>query len=322
MMNRFNNKSIFFFGDSITNGGAFLAQLRGYFLENNQHVAVYNKGIGGARADMLRYLLAEELSFFKPDYAVLSYGVNDLGIWLYRSGEQLSQAQEDEKEKRIEIYAESVLLAVRDLKQRVIIPIICSPFCVNKDIVEREDIQTVGDNKEKAGLIDDCFYKKDTFKNINGGLARLRECSLKIAQDEGVEFWDLLEITLRDADADCFISDGIHYTKKGHCVIANGILQCMGYLDCVREKYDYTEIKEIDIVEQDMRAYFFCKYTLLEIKDGNISVEDTKKLLKEFYDRNGYINGLNETRLNGFFRFIENIKENVAQLNKKLKLKD
>ena len=315
MMNNFVNKSIFFFGDSITNGGAYLTQLRGYFREKKQRIAIYNKGIGGAKVEILRYCLAEELSFFKPNYAVLSYGVNDLGIWLYRSGRQLTQAEEDEKEKRVKAYSENISFAVRELKERGIAPIVCSPFCVNENIFERGNIQTVGDNKEKTTLIDDSFYKKATFKNINVGLARLQEIAKKIAKDEEVIFWDLYALTLQNVNAESFTSDGIHYANRGHCLIANGILQCMGYADCVREKYDDAVIKKIDSMEQDLRAYFFIKYNLLDCKVQNVSVEQTKALLKNFYDQNGFINGLNESRLNGFFRFAENLNENIKRLN-------
>lgn len=315
IMNRFENKTIFFFGDSITSGGSFLTQLRGFFYEKGKHVAIFNKGIAGARADFFDYILGEELSFLKPDYAVLSYGVNDLGIWLYKSGRELSKEEQQEKENRIKIYSKSILSVVQELKKQGITPIICSPFCVNEDITEREDIITIGDNKEKEELIDNSFYKKSTFKNINNGLNRLREVARGISKNERVEFWDLYEITLQNVTTDCFSSDGIHYSDNGNQVIANGFLKCMGYSDSVQENYDNNEIKEINALEQDMRAYFFVKYNLLNIKEEKVSIEEIKERLQLFYKKNGYINGLNEIRWKGFFHFAENVKENIKKLN-------
>ena len=317
-MCEFENKTLFFFGDSITNDGGFLTQMRGCLLKTENRVFLFNKGVGGARAGILRYLLEEELSFLKPDYAVLSYGVNDLGIWLYRNDRQLTEDDLLDKEKRIQEYRENVLLAVQALKRKNINPIICSPFCVNEQIVEREDIKTIGDNKEKTALIDDSFYKRATFHNINIGLGKLRDIARDIAQSEHVKFWDMYDYTLNNVSAGCFSSDGIHYTHKGNCVIANGLLSYMGFFDTSTESNNNPVLSEISTLENDMRAYFFIKYNLLETKNESISLDETKQRLSEYYKKNGYVNGLCEERMSGFLRFVENLEYNAELLANKI----
>ena len=151
------NKSICFFGDSNTNEGKYISYLREFFSKNQIRVHLFNNGIGGTRIDMLKNIVEEELDMYTPDFAVLSYGTNDLGIWLYGKDRVLDEEDKLEIERRINLYAESLENMVKLLKSKNIMPIVFSPFCVNENITEREE----------------GFYK--IAENYNGKIEELRE---------------------------------------------------------------------------------------------------------------------------------------------------
>ena len=312
----FENKSIFFFGDSNTNVGTYISYLREYFLDKKAKVHFFNNGIGGARIDMLPNIIEEELDYFKPDYAVLSYGVNDLGIWFYGKDRVLDDEDKLEIERRVNAYKENLEYCIKYLKDRKIIPIVFSPFCVDENITERESIATVDDNKEKAQLIDDDFYKRQSFININLGIKRLSKIAEEVAKKENVLYLDMFAKTHAMVDTECFFADGIHYTDKGHGVIAKIVLDFMGYDNNIEFNSLSSEINNLDSLEQDMRAYYFIKYNLLNEKEKKVPLNVLIEQLKEFKEKKGYCEGLNPAREEGFYRIVENYNGKVCDLNK------
>ncbi len=231
MKENFNNKTICFVGDSITYNGKFLYDLRAYFQGKNDKPLFFNRGASGNRSIMAKAIFDGEIKGMNPDYAVINFGVNDAGIWLYDSLKQETEELLKKRKDRNDEYFKGFREIISTIKERGIEPIISSPFPVNELITESEEIETVGDNKEKEDFIGPSFYKRATFRNINGVLRYYADELKEMAKKEGVgyipTFESLYPITLKEEGL--FVDDGIHYSQKGADYIAKTFLESFGY---------------------------------------------------------------------------------------------
>ena len=251
----FNNKTICFMGDSITYNGKFIYDLRAYFQGKKDKPLIYNRGASGNRSIMLKDIFDGEIKGMNPDYVVVNFGVNDVGIWLYDSLKEVTPELLEERKIRNDEYFRGIRESINIIKERGKMPIISSPFPVNELITEQEDIETVGDNKEKKDYLGPSFYKRATFRNINGALKYYADTLKEIAKEEGVlylpAFETLYPITLEVEGM--FTEDGIHYTKTGADYIAKTILESFGY-DIAEPIFKQTpendEIARIELLER------------------------------------------------------------------------
>lgn len=230
MRKEFIGKTVVFIGDSITQHGHYIYNLRAYFQGKKEKCFVYNRGVAGNRAIMAQYILDDEVYPLQPDYAVICFGINDLGIWLYDSLKPITDDRLAKRKARDDEYIQAHEILIDELTAKGIQPIIMSPYAVDSFIIEREDIETVADNNEKEDELTPSFYKRKTFENINeafqGYSARLQTLCAK----KGVEFWDMFSKTHAKmlTEKGMFSADGIHYTQKGHEIIAKILLQFLG----------------------------------------------------------------------------------------------
>ena len=308
----FEGKSLFFIGDSITEGGGFFTYLRAHFQKTGRKIFLHNKGIPGFTTKLTKTSIEEDLSLYTPDYAVISFGCNDVMPCLYDSRCELTEKWQALRLQRKEEYKEGIVYLTRVLRERGITPIFCSPFCVNENIVESEYIETVADNKEKGG-IDYGFYTKKTFSAINEALKELREYICDYATQNGYAFWDLFTQTLACTNGDCFEQDGLHYTREGHKQIAKCMLLNM-YGEQLEEVVFDESLLRIAEREKDERAYYFVKYNIMKEHYAQLSDVELIDFTRKWLDENGHIWGLNERRAEGFFRFTPNHKENQKDL--------
>jgi len=260
MKDCFRNKRIVFLGDSITEDGGFCYHIRAYLREKGERAVVFNRGVGGTRAVMAKYMLEEEVFPLHPDIVFVSYGVNDIGVWLYDVREALTPERLAERAQRDEEYFQSMRDLIFALKERGITPICCTPFAVDEHLAETGDIETVADNKEKADHIGSSFYTRKTFAAINEGLRGYAEKIKEICADEGVEVIDFFHFTyqLSEKESGLFIEDGTHYTPKGHEHLAAFILQFMGFckpIGAFRTYPDMDEAKKTEKLLRDIMMY-------------------------------------------------------------------
>ncbi|MBQ8323055.1 MAG: hypothetical protein IJX91_03730 [Clostridia bacterium] len=231
MKKEFIGKTLCFIGDSILQHGYYIYNLRSYFQGKKEKCFVYNRGVAGNRAIMAQYILGDEAYWLKPDYAVICFGVNDLGVWLYDSMKPITEEVLFKRKARDDEYIKAHEILLDELSAKGITPIIMSPYAVNEFIVENEEVETVNDNKEKEDEIKPSFYKRKTFQNINEALKGYSERLQKLCEEKGVEFWDIFSSTYEKmlTKPEMFGVDGIHYTEgKGHKEIAKSVLQCLG----------------------------------------------------------------------------------------------
>jgi hypothetical protein len=222
-----------------------------------------------------------------------------------------------EREIRINNYAMALEKNIQDLRLRGVEPIVLTPVCYNEDIVEKTEIQTDKDSKEKAN-IKNTLFSKASFRNINEAMRLLSEICKEIAKKYDVAVWDLFAETKAQVDNSCFQADGIHYNEKGHWIIAQATYKNM--FGEPLEAYPVTEaVKELSQMEADERAYFFVKYNLVFLSCGRKDGEELANYVQEFIQAKGYVQGLTRARAEGFFRFSQSPTEKQREIVAKIK---
>lgn len=301
-MKKFENKTLYFVSDSNMTNPYFLEFLRSECMYSGKSVYFRNKGIPGARMDMVMNCIEEELLIETPDYVALCFGGNDLGIWLYDQALPITDELLQEKDKRVQSFVCALEENILYLRSRGIEPIFLTPICYNENIVEHSDVQTDKDSKEKT-QIQDTMFTKATFRNINDiGLKALSEKGKEIAKKYNVEVWDFYAETKARVDNSHFREDGVHYNEQGHRLIANMIYEAM-FGESLTGMQIPESVKALSVLEADERAYFFVKYNVIFLsygkKEGQELLDTVQTLLRE----KGYVDGLNPTRVDGFLRF-------------------
>ncbi len=301
---QFKNTKIVFLGDSILAHGHYMYDMRSFISRSQDKCYVFNRGIGGNRADMAFDLLDEEVFAIKPDYCLISYGVNDLGGWLYDSKAVVDEKNLEERRVRNENFYNGIDHIVKRCKENGVIPILASSYAVNELIAEKDNIETLGDSKEKAEKLGASFYKQETLKNVNDAVRIYREFLIKYAKEhEGVLFFDVFTKTY-DAlyqQSGLFAEDGVHYSLKGHSVIAKIMLEFLGYENVTTEFIHDEQNDEVRKVEQIERSARFVQYNEHNALMGNFTKQEildkAKNIIKDESQpkwlKESYVNYLN-----------------------------
>lgn len=296
MKKLFLNKRICFLGASNISHGHSIYDMRSFIRGATEKCTVYNRGTGGNRADMAKAILEEEVFALSPDICFIVYGTNDIGIWLYDCYKDETPSLLAEREARNSRYFAAIKETAALLKAKGVTPVISSPFCVNEMLIEKPDIPTLADNKEKALLIPPWFYKRATFEKINIALRGYAEGLKKICSENNFLYFDAFGKTFAEMKREegLFKEDGVHYTEKGHAHIAKEFLEYLGYENVPTEfKKDAFNDRIFQIEQEERGARFitcneFNPYNgahtagespLLWAKDKILS-EDTPEWLK------------------------------------------
>ncbi len=307
----FEGKSLFFIGDSITANGSFVSLLRSYFKKIGRKIAIFNKGIAGANVDISFETFGEDFEIFKPDYAILSLGVNDVGYWEYNSGEE-TEERKHLKQKRYDSYVRGITRLTEALLAMGVRPVLCSPFCVNRYLPARREIETVVDSSEK-NCIKSSFYTNEAFAKVNASLEKFSNFVKSYAEEKGLPVWDLFTETYNGITADCFESDGIHYSAAGDKLIADAIARNIIGEPCSLSDVD-DETEKIADLEASERAYYFVKYNIMRGIGAGLSDSELSEEVSRWIDKNGNANGLTKAREAGFFEFVINNREKQKRL--------
>ena len=264
MKQEFQNKRIAFLGASIIQNGQFLSYMRNYLLNNPSEgkAKFFNCGLGGNRSIMAPALLQDDIFPLNPDYCFIHFGVNDMGIWLYE-GEETKEILV-EQEKRDALYFDGMKRTVELLKKKGVEPILCSPIAVNEYLIEKENIETVADNKEKGELIEEGFYKRKTFQNINRKLAKYAKTLQRYAKKEGILFFDLYAETYRKMQTieGMFGKDGIHLTAIGQEELGKTFLEYLGCSQAISALETHEKTGEIAQKEALIRKIQYVKWAM------------------------------------------------------------
>jgi hypothetical protein len=146
-----------------------------------------------------------------------------------------------------------------------------SPYATNQRIIEKDNIQTLGDNKEKAEKLGSSFYKQESLKNVNGALRLYRDFLKKYAEEhEGVMFFDMFEksFDVMMNETELFNDDGVHYSEKGHKYLAKIILELFGYEDVPLEFIHGEGAEQLWQAERLDRAPKFVRFNQYNAVNG------------------------------------------------------
>ncbi len=283
----FKDKKIAFLGDSILAHAYYLNDMRAFMHTQKDRCYLFNRGIGGNRADMIDCLMQDEVFAIKPDYCVICFGGNDVGVWLYDSFKEVTPELLKDREKRNESHRQGIKRFVKYCKQKGIIPILMSDYATNELLEEKPDIPTLGDNKEKADLIGPWFYKRKSFQAVNDALRGYRDFLKEYAEQEGIMFFDLFEKTYKNMreEEGLFNSDGMHFSVKGHKYVAKGVLELMGY-ENVPLDLNYLDVpEELRDIESLERRPAFIRFNMFNTVNGDATEEEKinacKKILAD-----------------------------------------
>ena len=116
MKGEFIGKRIYVLGDSITQHGYYLYDLRSYFHGKNEKCYFFNRGVGGNTAFMCKEILSWEIGEKPPDYAFVNFGINDMYIWLYDYTNEETPELIAKRRKHDEEYFHSISMIVEWLK--------------------------------------------------------------------------------------------------------------------------------------------------------------------------------------------------------------
>lgn len=245
MKKEFIDKDVYFIGDSITVHGFYIDYCNAFIRTRSQRCRLFNLGNGGAKSSVAVNYIEDEIKDVRAgDLGFLSFSVNDMGGWLYDGLKEETQELLEKREARLNTCVEGYRRLINILKGKGIIPVIFIPLAVNEYIKERDDVQTVTDNKEKEDYIGPSFYTKKTFANLNRGLQRLCLKLADLAACEGVRFLSVFDYFREKSAAEgdlMYGPDGVHLTKYGHSLLAKKVLEFMGF-DEIPDNFDGLDL--------------------------------------------------------------------------------
>lgn len=294
MKETFKNKKIIFLGDSNISHGHGICYIHAFIREQEEKCYVFNRGLGGNRAAMVKYLYDEEIAMLKPDVVFFTYGVNDMACWLYDAKKEFTPKIMAERKQRDEEHLSSMKETALKLKADGIIPVICSQFGLDEFIPLRDDVETIGDNQEKEDYIGPSFYTPQTMKNMNEKIAYYRDELKAFAIKNDILFLDFFEIfqtkNNQQGGAGLFRADGCHLTTdKGHMLMAKVFLEYLGY-ENVPEVFPEKDEEILKLFEYELfeRGIQYIKHARLSPWLGYTTKEKFDAGLKEMIDLGKY----------------------------------
>jgi lysophospholipase L1-like esterase len=193
---------------------------------------------------------------------VICFGANDMGIWLYDSYVPETEELLSKRKVRDDEYILAHEILIDKFNERGIKTVIMTPYAVNSFIKESDAIYTEPDNDEKEDIIKPSFYKRKTFENINKGFMGYSKRLKELCERKGAIFWDMFGKTYEKmlVEDGLFFDDGIHYSAKGHEIIAKIILEFLGCEipnEFIRTK-ENDEIFELEQLERSTGYLIRC----------------------------------------------------------------
>lgn len=212
-----DENTIVFFGDSITQGGAYAKYLVHYMSTRFPYTKINycNAGISGTalppqNSSRLQYDVLTE----NPDSVFIAFGANDISCEKYTENGKISNAAK----KRIDVFGERLTDIVEILKKENIETVIATPVIYDEGKINGEDV-----NEE--------------FEGRNEALRLLGEKAKEIAEKYDLKLVDLWQCTnnvtneTREklySDTVLIAADRVHPNDNGNFVMAYQCIKDMG----------------------------------------------------------------------------------------------
>ena len=293
----FKDKVIAVFGASVDEHGYYMDNMRRFISKQSEKCYFVNRSIGGNYAMLACNMIEDEIDTLNPDIVFVHFAGNDVGLYNYNANVPETEGVLNKRKASLDSYFFYMRKLVKLLKERNVKVYIMLPICVNENIVEKDNIETVKDNVDKAKYLKSDFYCKASFRKIN---TMYREIVLpelrKIAEENSVEVIDMFSKTYEQMlkTTDMYTEDGIHYSKRGHDVLAKSMLEYLGY-ENVPDTFDIkndhcsviNRLEQIERHIQFFRRWIFYPEAHKPFKDVNTEA-DVKAKLKELMQDPNY----------------------------------
>lgn len=213
---------IAFVGNSITEAGYYGSNIWLYYMTRfpEQRITVYNAGIGGDVVGQMNDRFDTDVLPKKPNYVVLTFGMNDTGYMEYNQ----PGADEFAKKKIQKSYEDFQLIQTKLKAQRSIKPVMMSSAPYDETMQNKNN------------------YYKGKFKAMEQIIAFQKEVAQKNGWTYVDLFYPLTEINLREQkkkpDFTITGPDRIHPGRGGHLVMAAVFLKSQGLAGKVVAKLD------------------------------------------------------------------------------------
>ena len=150
------------------------------------------------------------------------FGGNDLGYHTYSDNLEETPELLATREKKLQVFYENMTILVKKLKEKVPKVILASLYPCDVMIKEKEEIATVADNEEKAKKFTSHIYTRATMKKANEGIKKFNAAVEKIAKEQQVDYVDVYTPLFQAVvtSGGLHKEDGIHFSKKGHSLLA------------------------------------------------------------------------------------------------------
>ena len=193
-----------------------------------------------------------------------------------------------EREFRDREHLDNMKESVLRLKKDGIIPVIASCPGFDEFIGEKDGIETLTDNDEKAKHLNSNFYKRQTMRNLNEKIGFYSQELEKFAKENDIMFIDLFSVFKKANYENSGLrkEDGCHLTEdKGHPLLAKTILEFLGY-ENVPDTFEHDELNdEIFEYEQFERSIQYFKHALMSPWLGLDTEEKRAKRFEELKQR-------------------------------------
>ena len=295
MKKEFKDKVIAVFGASVDEHGYYMDNMRRFIANQTEKCYIVNRSIGGNYAMLACNMIEDEIDTLNPDIVIVHFGGNDVGLYNYNANVPETEGVLNRRKASLDSYFLNMRKLVKSLKERNIKVYIMLPLATNENIIEKDDIETVKDNVDKAKYLKSDFYCKASFTKINNMWKETVIPELRsIAKENSVEVIDMFSKTYEHMlkTNDMFTEDGIHYSRRGHDVLAKILLEYLGY-ENVPDTFDIkndqcnviNRLEQLERHIQFFRRWIFYPKEHKPFADVNTD-EDVKRKVKELVKEN------------------------------------
>ena len=290
MKQQFKDKVIAVFGASIDEHGYYMDNMRRFISQQDEKCYIVNRSIGGNYAMLACNMIEDEIDTLNPDVVFVHFGTNDLGLFNYNANVPETEEVLARREKSVESYLFYMRKLITALKDRGVEVYVMTPVCTDELIFEKDNIETVKDNVEKAKYLKSDFYCRASFRKVNENFKNVILPELKkLTSELTVGLIDTFSETYKEMlkGEGMFNEDGIHYSKKGHDVLARILLEYLGY-ENIPNSFDIkndtcsviNRLEQIERHIQFFRRWIFYPPEHKPFADVNTE-EDVKVKLRE-----------------------------------------
>jgi len=214
------NKTVCFFGDSITQNGTYIKELFQVYLDSDKEmgrIEMYNVGIPGDTASGGLNRIDSELMGYNPDIVVIMFGMNDISGGNYKKGEY-NEEIEARRQAQLDAYEGNMRAIVDKLLGYGVEVILCTP-------TPYDDVT-------------DTVYERSV------GLAKCAEIIKEIAKEKDLEVVDHFGNMYPICSQKYISSDFVHPNTLGHHLMAQSIMYSLGYIDEMETDVAMTKFDE------------------------------------------------------------------------------